>query len=80
MNALSGDYAHRTQSIFAAGLDIVLHCNGVMEQMIEVAASTPQLSGKALERANAALAALKPAGNEDIAALRREYDGLLEAL
>ena len=79
MNALSGDYATRTQSIFAAGLDIVLHCNGVMEQMVEVAAATPQLSGKSLERANAALSALTPPGNEDMAELRREFDGMLQA-
>ena len=76
MNALSGDYRERTQSIFAAGCDIVLHCNGLMEQMCAVAAATPELSGIASERAIAALSQLTPAMDADIAALRREFEEL----
>ncbi len=77
MNALSGDYRERTRSIFGAGIDIVLHCNGEMDQMTEVAAVTPILSGKALERADAALMALGPANDEDADLLRGEMDELL---
>jgi beta-N-acetylhexosaminidase len=77
MNALSGDYRMRTQSIFGAGVDIVLHCNGEMEQMIEVAAVTPHLAGEALDRANAALRPLKPADKAEIKLLREEMEGLL---
>ncbi|MCF6322212.1 MAG: beta-N-acetylhexosaminidase, partial [Rhizobiaceae bacterium] len=66
MQALCGDYSKRTKSTFAAGCDIVLHCNGLMEEMREVAEVTPVLAEKALERANRALAQLRPAGNEDI--------------
>jgi len=79
MNALSGDYRVRTESIFGAGVDIVLHCNGEMEQMDEVAAATPLLAGKALERADAALKSLKPADKADIKQLRQEMEGLLSA-
>jgi beta-N-acetylhexosaminidase len=56
MNALSGSIAERTRAIFSAGCDVVLHCNGRLAEMREVAAWAPELSGKALERARLALA------------------------
>ena len=56
MNALSGSIAERTRAIFTAGCDMVLHCNGKLDEMREVAGQTPELSGKALERARRALA------------------------
>jgi beta-N-acetylhexosaminidase len=37
MHALSGTFAERTQKSFAAGCDIVLHCNGEMDEMREIA-------------------------------------------
>ena len=80
MNALSGDYATRTQSIFAAGVDIVLHCNGLMDQMIEVAGVTPVLTGNALDRANLALSQLQRTQNVDVDGLRGEFDQLISEL
>src|SRR3954471_22195867 len=77
MNALSGNIAERTRAIFAAGGDMVLHCNGNIEEMREVAGQTPELSGKALERANAALAARKGPQPFDSAAARAELDALI---
>jgi beta-N-acetylhexosaminidase len=56
MNALSGSIAERTRAIFLAGCDVALHCNGNLAEMREVADETPELSGKALERAARALA------------------------
>lgn len=42
MQALSGDYAKRTAKALAAGCDLVLHCNGKMEEMTAIAqALTP---------------------------------------
>ncbi|QDP26409.1 beta-N-acetylhexosaminidase [Bradyrhizobium cosmicum] len=77
MNALSGNIAERTRAIFAAGCDVALHCNGNIEEMREVAGQTPELSGKALERANAALAARKAPRPFDRAAARAELDALI---
>jgi len=61
MKALAGSYGEKTRRALEAGCDIVLHCNGQMEQMEEVAAAAGTLKGKALSRAKAALkAARKP--------------------
>ncbi len=56
MKALSGSFADRTTAMFAAGLDMALHCNGNADEMTAVAAATPWLKGRARERAEAALA------------------------
>lgn len=77
MNALAGTIAERTRAIFAAGCDMALHCNGNIEEMREVARQTPELAGRALERANAALAARKPPQPFDRAAARTELDALI---
>ncbi|HMQ57779.1 MAG TPA: beta-N-acetylhexosaminidase, partial [Rhizobiaceae bacterium] len=64
MEALSGDYRSRALAIIAAGCDVVLHCNGRMDEMTAVASAVPPLAGNALLRAQAALRALD-AGNDD---------------
>src|ERR1700689_1230938 len=55
MDALSGALAERTRSALAAGCDLVLHCNGKLLEMRDVAAHTPMLAGEAARRAEAAL-------------------------
>ena len=78
MNALAGSIAERTRAILAAGCDMVLHCNGKLDEMREVARETPELSGKALERARRALASRKPPQAFDRVAARAELDALIE--
>jgi beta-N-acetylhexosaminidase len=56
MKALSGDFADRAQAAYNAGCDIILHCNGVMDEMARVAEAARPLSGAAKRRAKAALA------------------------
>ena len=80
MNALAGSIAERTRAIFAAGCDVVLHCNGKMPEMRDVAREAPELSGKALQRAKRALAARKAAKPFDRVAARAELDALVERL
>ena len=47
MNALAGSIAERTRAIVSAGCDMVLHCNGKLDEMREVARETPELAGEA---------------------------------
>jgi beta-N-acetylhexosaminidase len=77
MNALAGSIAERTQAIIGAGCDMVLHCNGKLDEMREVARQTPELSGKALERAKRALAQRRPPQAFDRLAARAELDRLI---
>jgi beta-N-acetylhexosaminidase len=77
MNALAGSIAERTQAIIGAGCDMVLHCNGKLDEMHEVARQTPELSGKALERAKRALASRQPPQAFDRLAARDELDRLI---
>ena len=78
MNALAGSIAERTRAIFAAGCDMVLHCNGKLDEMREVAAETRELSGRAMERAKRALASRRPPQAFDRAAARAELDALIK--
>jgi beta-N-acetylhexosaminidase len=78
MNALAGSIAERTRAIVNAGCDMVLHCNGKLEEMREVAGQTPELSGMALQRAVKALASRKPPAPFDRIAARAELDALVE--
>jgi beta-N-acetylhexosaminidase len=81
MHALAGSFAERTRGLLAAGCDMVLHCSGVMDEMREIARETPELSGKALARAKAALASRKaPTKPFDRVAARAELDELIGRL
>jgi len=77
MGALSGSLGERTKAALAAGCDMILHCNGKMDEMLAVADAAPQLAGDAQRRAAAALALRKPAAPIDIAARRAEFFKLM---
>src|ERR1700730_2761956 len=78
MNALAGSIAERTRAIFTAGCDLVLHCNGKLDEMREVAREAPELSGVALERAGRALAWRRAPQAFDRLAARAELDALID--
>jgi beta-N-acetylhexosaminidase len=78
MNALAGSIAERTRAIVNAGCDMVLHCNGKLDEMREVARETPELTGQALERAKHALAARKSPEPFDRQEARAELDALID--
>ena len=46
MNALSGTIAERSRAALGAGCDVVLHCNGELEEMDEVAARSAAALGR----------------------------------
>lgn len=58
MKALDGSLGTRAKAAQFAGCDIVLHCNGGMDEMRDVANEAKPLEGAALKRATAALAHL----------------------
>jgi beta-N-acetylhexosaminidase len=80
MGALSGSLGDRTAAAVAAGCDVVLHCNGAMPEMLEVARQVPILRGAAAQRAEAALAARKPPAPLDIAASRTKFLQLMQGI
>ena len=57
MQALAGTLADRTARTIAAGVDIALHCNGEMAEMVEVAGAAGVMGPAARARAKAAVAA-----------------------
>ncbi|WP_420415230.1 beta-N-acetylhexosaminidase [Roseibium sp.] len=60
MKALGGTVGDRSRKIWDAGCDVVLHCNGEMDEMRVVADAAPDLAGRSLERCEQAMAGLKP--------------------
>ncbi len=77
MSALSGDLTKRTRAIFDAGCDVVLHCTGRMDEMEEVAKSTPTLAGKSNERAISALKGIGQTDESNEADCRAEFAELM---
>jgi len=80
MKALSGDFAARAQAILAAGCDLVLHCNGVMDEMRAVAQSVPELRGKPAERAKRALGSRSPQDEMEETVARAEFASFFKAI
>ncbi len=58
MKALDGPLAVRARQALFAGCDLVLHCNGDMDEMRDVASEVKELRGPALRRSQHALAHL----------------------
>ena len=77
MGALSGSLGERSRASLVAGCDIVLHCNGRLDEMQAVAAEAPKLSGKAAERAERALALRKRPADFDMEAGRARFAALM---
>jgi len=77
MGALSGTIAGRASAAIAAGCDMILHCNGELAEMREVAAAVPVLAGAAAHRAEAALNAKRPPVPIDLASSRATFARLM---
>ncbi|MGE0499586.1 MAG: beta-N-acetylhexosaminidase [Rhizobiaceae bacterium] len=80
MKALSGDFPSKAEAILAAGCDLVLHCNGVMQEMVGIASRTTVLAGRSLDRADRAMAVVGGADGMAEAAVRAEFGSYFEAV
>jgi len=77
MKALTGSIAERSRAALAAGCDLMLHCNGRLDEMREVAGVAPMLAGEAEQRAAAALARRQPPNRFDRAVGRATFEALV---
>ena len=68
MRALAGPTTARVTGAINAGCDLILHCNGNMAEMVEIAAAAPRLAGASRARAERAVAA-RDASLASVAAL-----------
>ncbi len=80
MGALSGTLRQRSEAAVVAGCDVVLHCNGNLAEMIEVAGAVPELAGEVAARAERALAARHAGEDFDVTAARRTFNDMVAAV
>ena len=76
MQALAGGLAQRAAASLAAGCDVVLHCNGTLDDFAQTVAAAGQMSPAANLRAAAALRWRHAPEPADLAELSAEYDRL----
>jgi beta-N-acetylhexosaminidase len=79
MKALDGPLSVRARQAQFAGCDLVLHCNGDMEEMRDVASEVKILEGQSLKRSQHALAHLSAPSPFDPDAAQARLAALLEA-
>jgi beta-N-acetylhexosaminidase len=76
MKALSGSMAEKATAAIAAGCDMLLHCNGKLDEMREVAAAAPPLKGGAMSRARAALKQVRKPRRFDRVQAERDWEAV----
>jgi beta-N-acetylhexosaminidase len=77
MDALTGPYDARAGHALSAGCDLVLHCNGRIEEMTGVAAGCGPVGAETVLRLERSLGALRPSAAFDVAAGVAELDALM---
>ena len=77
MKALKGDLGELSKAAIEAGCDVILHCNGTLEERKQVAEAAGVMGDVAQSRAEAALAARHEPDSIDIEALEAELDRLM---
>jgi beta-N-acetylhexosaminidase len=77
MKALSGNMRTLAEQVIAAGSDVVLHCDGVLGDMVEAAAGSGALEGDARRRFDAAVAVTRNSKPFDLAAAEAQLARVL---
>jgi beta-N-acetylhexosaminidase len=79
MEALRGDLGARARASLGAGCDVVMHCNGRMDEMAAVAAAAAPLSDAAVERLGRSRAWLAGRRPVDVAQAEPRLAALLQS-
>ncbi len=77
MKALGGSFQERTKACLAAGCDLVLHCNGDMDEMEAVATEAIALGGACLARTEKALSMRTDPERVDLEDLIHRFSSLV---
>ena len=80
MKALDGPLSVRAKAALFAGCDLVLHCNGELDEMRDVASEVKQLDGPARRRSEQALAHLSAPSPFDPAAAEARLSALFAGI
>ncbi len=84
MNALEGSLKERAVKSFEAGVDILLHCSGKMEEMRDIASAIPEMSEQVIRRVKQGEAQLPEQDSipaiENLTEKREELASLLSLL
>jgi beta-N-acetylhexosaminidase len=80
MAALEGSLGLRAKQALFAGCDVLLHCNGKLDEMKEIAEEAKPLTGRALQRAEAALAHLRAPLELDIERAEARLTEMVETI
>ena len=78
MKALSGSLVDKVQGSLKAGCDLILHCNGKLDEMISIADCCDYLNSEKKEYSNQILGARKKVSSIDIQELVSEYETLIQ--
>ncbi|WP_425043884.1 beta-N-acetylhexosaminidase [Primorskyibacter sp. S87] len=78
MKALSGALGDLSKQAIEAGCDVVLHCNGTLDERIEVAMAAGLMNDAAQARADRAIAARREPAPLDIEAAEAELSALMD--
>ncbi|MFY0680478.1 MAG: beta-N-acetylhexosaminidase [Thalassovita sp.] len=76
MKALEGSLSSLSEQAIAAGCDLILHCNGSLDEKRQVAEAAGRLTPTSLKRAQKALAQRRTPEKVDIQALRAKLEAL----
>ena len=78
MKALSGSLSELSRLSIDAGCDVILHCNGNLAEMEDVAGAAGPMNDAAQRRAEAALACRRSPDPVDISHLQAQLEALLD--